>query len=97
MGASSISMLPGLYTQNSKTIDKLKGTPQESLKEGLKESLDVAIAEFQEFAQDGLVNIQNNLIQVTTPGRLFIRNIAMCFDERMRRGKQPGVQYSRTV
>jgi len=139
MGASSISMLSGLYTQNYKKIDEWRAEIEagklpvqrgveltlsdrahrdaivrlmcqfeldteewnhrwdESRSGLLANSTDIALGQLREFEQDGLVEIQGSLIKVTTPGPLFIRNIAMCFDERMRKGQQPGVQYSRTV
>jgi len=39
-----------------------------------------ALARLEEFAADGLVEIDSETIVVTEAGRLFIRNIAMCFD-----------------
>ncbi|MBU3664692.1 MAG: oxygen-independent coproporphyrinogen III oxidase [Chthoniobacterales bacterium] len=39
-----------------------------------------SLARLGEFADDGLVEIGERNIRVTESGRLFIRNIAMCFD-----------------
>ena len=39
------------------------------------------VAELQEFVDEGLVNINNDKIEVTKTGRLLIRNIALPFDE----------------
>ncbi len=39
-----------------------------------------SLVRLQEFVADGLVNVMEDAIRVTGTGRLFIRNIAMCFD-----------------
>lgn len=39
-----------------------------------------SLARLEEFAADGLVEAGTDAIRVTQTGRLFIRNIAMCFD-----------------
>jgi oxygen-independent coproporphyrinogen-3 oxidase len=39
-----------------------------------------ALQKLQPLLADGLVRIDPGLIKVTTPGRLLLRNIAMCFD-----------------
>jgi len=44
------------------------------------EHFTAALARLEEFAADGLVEIDSETIVVTEAGRLFIRNIAMCFD-----------------
>jgi oxygen-independent coproporphyrinogen-3 oxidase len=49
-------------------------------------------------AQDGLVQVSDGVIRVTTLGRLFLRNIAMCFDAYLLRksgNEQP--RYSKTA
>ncbi|HYP67004.1 MAG TPA: oxygen-independent coproporphyrinogen III oxidase [Thiobacillaceae bacterium] len=49
-------------------------------------------------AQDGLVQVSGGVIRVTALGRLFLRNIAMCFDAYLRRksgSEQP--RYSKTA
>ena len=55
-----------------------------------------AIAELAGLEQDGLVRMDASAIRVTDLGRLFLRNIAMCFDAYL---KQPLEQprYSKTV
>jgi len=47
-------------------------------------------------AQDGLVGIESDQITVTPLGRLFLRNIAMCFDAYLA-DKEGKTLYSRTV
>jgi oxygen-independent coproporphyrinogen-3 oxidase len=49
-------------------------------------------------AQDGLVQVSDGLIRVTALGRLFLRNIAMCFDAYLqRKSGQEQPRYSKTV
>jgi oxygen-independent coproporphyrinogen-3 oxidase len=49
-------------------------------------------------AQDGLVQMSNGVIRVTALGRLFLRNIAMCFDAYLqRKGNQQQPRYSKTA
>lgn len=57
---------------------------------------ETSLDQLYDLAQDGLVRIRRDEIQVTEMGRLFLRNIAMCFDAYLteRQGK---VLYSRTV
>jgi oxygen-independent coproporphyrinogen-3 oxidase len=48
--------------------------------------------------QDALVKVSGNLIQVTNLGRLFLRNIAMCFDAYLHsKGTQEQPRYSKTA
>lgn len=57
-----------------------------------------AIAELLPMQADGLVEIDTRLIRVTEPGRIFLRNIAMCFDAYLRTGEGSDVpRYSRTL
>jgi oxygen-independent coproporphyrinogen-3 oxidase len=55
-----------------------------------------ALAELAELERDGLVQVDASAIRVTELGRLFLRNIAMCFDTYL---KQPAEQprYSKTI
>lgn len=57
---------------------------------------EASLQQLQPLAQDGLVHVGQDEITVTELGRLFLRNIAMCFDAYLgeRQGK---VLYSRTV
>jgi len=57
-----------------------------------------AITDLAPIAADGLVNVAEDRIEVTDAGRLFLRNIAMCFDAYLRQpaGEQ-GPRYSRTA
>ncbi len=47
-----------------------------------------------EFVEDGLLTLNSRKLKVTETGRLFIRNIAMCFDEYIDSGKG---RYSKTI
>lgn len=44
------------------------------------EALDDALEKLRVLAADGLINIQGKKITVTAQGRMFVRNIAACFD-----------------
>ncbi len=46
---------------------------------------------------DGLVTLDSKRIAVTERGRLFLRNIAMCFDAYLLQAPQAAHRYSRTV
>ena len=39
------------------------------------------MARLPEFVRDGMVEVTSDEIRVTTMGRIFIRNVAMLFDE----------------
>ena len=56
-----------------------------------------ALADLQPLADDGLVTIAADKISVTPSGRLFLRNIGMCFDRYLKEaaGEQP--RYSKTA
>jgi len=56
-----------------------------------------ALTELPPLAADGLVTLTDRGLKVTDLGRLFLRNIAMCFDAYLRQasGEQP--RYSRTA
>ena len=56
-----------------------------------------ALAALRPLADDGLVTINPGSISVTASGRLFLRNIGMCFDRYLRQaaGEQP--RYSKTA
>lgn len=53
-----------------------------------------SIAELDEMIKDNLLEISSNKMTVTEKGRLFIRNIAMCFDAYIERDTS---RYSKTV
>lgn len=46
--------------------------------------------EFISLAEDGLINLKTNSIDVTSIGKSFLRNICMAFDQRLR-AKQPDI------
>ncbi|SLM61172.1 MULTISPECIES: oxygen-independent coproporphyrinogen III oxidase [Dickeya] len=62
----------------------------------LREYFREDLALLEPMAQDGLVEIQPEGIQVTAKGRLLIRNICMCFDVYLR-SKMRERQFSRVI
>jgi oxygen-independent coproporphyrinogen-3 oxidase len=58
------------------------------------EEFAASLAALGEFAADGLVDLRDDVITVTEAGRLFIRNIAMCFDAYVRPGEG---RHSKTI
>ena len=56
-----------------------------------------ALAELAPMQDDGLVERSNQMIRVTDSGRLFLRNIAMCFDAYLQDGAAEAPRYSRTL
>jgi len=61
------------------------------------EYFDPELERINALARDGLVAHNLNLIRVTPTGRLFLRNIAMCFDATLKDQEQKRVIYSRTI
>ena len=51
----------------------------------------------QPLAEDGLVNISNEYLEVTELGRPFVRNIAMCFDAHLWRKKLTSKLFSMSI
>lgn len=47
--------------------------------------------------QDGLVVLKDNVLQVTETGRTFLRNICMCFDQRLWKNKPESQIFSMAV
>jgi len=56
-----------------------------------------ALLDLQPLQADGLVRLEPARISVTELGRLFLRNIAMCFDAYLRQADTEKPRYSRTV
>ncbi|MHB1085227.1 MAG: oxygen-independent coproporphyrinogen III oxidase [Thiobacillus sp.] len=56
-----------------------------------------ALAELRPLAEDGLVQLDAGKISVTPSGRLFLRNIGMCFDRYLKQATSEKPRYSRTV
>ncbi len=56
-----------------------------------------AIADLAEMQADGLIEINPALIRVTETGRMFLRNIAMCFDAYLKQPIEIKPRYSRTL
>ena len=56
-----------------------------------------ALTELRPLADDGLVKIEAGKISVTQTGRLFLRNIGMCFDRYLKQSTSDKPRYSRTA
>ena len=56
-----------------------------------------ALAELPPLANDGLIELSDAGLKVTDLGRLFLRNIAMCFDSYLRQAGEAQPRYSRTA
>jgi oxygen-independent coproporphyrinogen-3 oxidase len=56
-----------------------------------------ALADLRPLADDGLVEIGSGRISVTPSGRLFLRNIGMCFDRYLKEAASDQPRYSRTA
>ncbi len=56
-----------------------------------------ALADLRPLAEDGLVEIAADRVSVTPSGRLFLRNIGMCFDRYLRDAASDQPRYSRTA
>ncbi|MEQ1662495.1 MAG: oxygen-independent coproporphyrinogen III oxidase [Thiobacillus sp.] len=56
-----------------------------------------ALNDLRPLADDGLVEIKPGRICVTSSGRLFLRNIGMCFDQYLKRASHDQPRYSRTA
>ncbi|MDX1638132.1 MAG: oxygen-independent coproporphyrinogen III oxidase [Balneolaceae bacterium] len=55
-----------------------------------------ALKQLAGLEHDGLVNVNNELISITEKGRLFLRNIAMCFDRYLEKSSADR-KFSKTV
>ncbi len=56
-----------------------------------------ALADLRPLAEDGLVTLAQDRIGVTTIGRMFLRNIGMCFDRYLKHAPSEQPRYSKTV
>lgn len=56
-----------------------------------------ALTELRPLAEDGLVTIEADRIAVTPTGRLFLRNIGMCFDRYLKESSSDQPRYSQTA
>ncbi|BBP02137.1 oxygen-independent coproporphyrinogen III oxidase [Sulfuriferula nivalis] len=56
-----------------------------------------ALATLADMQTDGLITLTPNTLQVTESGRLFLRNIAMCFDAYLSQPDKLTPRYSRTL
>ncbi len=55
------------------------------------------LARLPELAADGLITLTERGFRVTNLGRIFLRNIAMCFDAYLRQASEAQPRYSRTA
>jgi oxygen-independent coproporphyrinogen-3 oxidase len=56
-----------------------------------------ALTDLRPLADDGLVDLATDRISVTPTGRLFLRNIGMCFDRYLKEAASDKPRYSRTA
>ena len=56
-----------------------------------------AMTDLRSLADDGLVTIAPDRISVTASGRLFLRNIGMCFDRYLKEASSAQPRYSKTA
>jgi oxygen-independent coproporphyrinogen-3 oxidase len=56
-----------------------------------------ALTDLRPLADDGLVALSDGKISVTPSGRLFLRNIGMCFDRYLKQASGEKPRYSRTA
>ena len=56
-----------------------------------------ALTELRPLAEDGLVLLEAGKVSVTPSGRLFLRNIGMCFDRYLKQAASEKPRYSRTA
>ena len=56
-----------------------------------------ALSDLPPLAEDGLVVLEPGRVQVTDLGRMFLRNIAMCFDGYLKQASSDQPRYSRTA
>ena len=61
------------------------------------EYFDASLDELQQFVQEGLVRLTLDRVKVEPDGRLFLRNIAMCFDAYVKKLGREKPIFSRTV
>ena len=66
-----------------------------------RETYALEAQELQPMAADGIVVVDEDGVQLTPLGRLFVRNVCMVFDAHLRKPKDEGgkdkPRYSRTV
>lgn len=56
-----------------------------------------ALTDLRPLAEDGLVTLAQERIDVTSVGRMFLRNIGMCFDRYLKHAPSEQPRYSKTV
>ena len=56
-----------------------------------------ALTSLRPLADDGLIEVAAGKISVTPTGRLFLRNIGMCFDRHLKEASSEQPRYSRTA
>lgn len=62
--------------------------------ENVKQIVEFTESKLQEFIDDNLLEVDGNIIKIQPEGSFIVRNIAMCFDPKL---KNDTAQYSRTV
>ncbi len=61
------------------------------------EYFDASLSQLRQFEADNLVRVNPKSIQITTSGRFFLRNIAMCFDAYLPKMNQITPIFSKTL
>ena len=57
-----------------------------------------SVEQLQTFEKDNLIDVSNGFLKLTTTGKLFMRNVAMCFDAYLaKHQKRPVKTFSQTV
>lgn len=74
-------------------IPKLEQKYQLNFKEHFADSLQ----KLQPLADDGIIDIRDDAIVITTAGFLFLRHVAMAFDIYMGKPNPAGARYSKTI
>lgn len=68
---------------------------QHTFKESFEDHFESELGQLFPFVEDGILELNGGTIRVTEHGRLFVRNVAMLFDEYLK--KPSSATYSRTV
>jgi oxygen-independent coproporphyrinogen-3 oxidase len=78
-------------------LEVTKATVERKFNIDFDEYFDSELEQVNTLARDGLVTHDVSAIRVTPDGRLFLRNIAMCFDATLRNRLKEKPVFSRTV
>lgn len=62
-----------------------------------KKTFRAELADLLAFEDHGLLTMSPDRVEITSAGRIFVRNLAMCFDRYLREGSASGPRFSRTL